>query len=84
MVRIAHAERGQVTAYSDCVSVDELFSRNELDSDDRQRLGYSFSVECGGGLNFTVTGKHSPEPPGSDLKWPVLAIDQSLEFHESY
>jgi hypothetical protein len=84
MVRIADAEREQFTAYSECLPVDELISRGKVDEEDRERGGYSFSIACTGGLNFSVTGRRAPEPPDSTLHWPLLEIDQSLEFHESY
>ena len=85
MVRIADAERAELTAYSECDSVDDLISAEKLNPEDRERRGYSFSIECdGGGANFIVTGKHAPSPPGSPLRWPELVIDQSMAFRAVY
>jgi hypothetical protein len=85
MVRIADAEREQLTSFSECDSVDDLISAEKLDPADKESRGYSFSIECdGGGVNFTVTGKHAPAPPGSRIRWPELVIDQFLDFHANY
>lgn len=85
MAHIADAEREQLTAFSECDSVDDLISAEKLDPADKERRGYSFSIECdGGGANFTVTGKHASAPPGSNLHWPELVMDQSLAFHANY
>ena len=85
MVRIADAEREELTAYSECDSVDDLISAGKVNSNDKERGGYSFSIEYdGGGANFTVTGRHSPSPPRSPLHWPELVMDQSLAFHAAY
>jgi hypothetical protein len=85
MVRIADAEGEQLTAYSECDSMDDLISNGKLDSNDKERAGYSFAIECdGGGANFTVTGRHAPAKPGSSLRWPELIIDQSKAVHAVY
>ena len=85
MVRIADAEREQLTAFSQCDSVDDLITNEKLSPNDQQRGGYTFSIECdGGGANFIVTGRHDPIPYGSRLHWPELVIDQSMAFHAVY
>jgi hypothetical protein len=85
MYRIADAEREQLTTQSECFSVDELISSEKVNPSDKERGGYSFSIECdGGGTNFTVTGTHAPVQPGSPLRWPELVIDQSMAFSEVY
>ena len=85
MYRIADAEREQLTTQSECFSVDELISSEKVNPNDKERGGYSFSIECdGGGTNFTVTGRHAPPPLGSPLHWPELVIDQSMAFSEVY
>jgi hypothetical protein len=85
MVRIADAEREELTAFSECDSVDDLISSGKIGPNDAERRGYSFSIECnGGGTDFTVTGTHAPAPPGSRLRWPVLVIDQTMAFREIY
>lgn len=85
MVRIADAEREQLTAFSECDSVDDLISSEKLNPNDERRGGYTFSIDCdGGGTNFIVTGRHAPMPYGSKVRWPELVIDQSMAFHEVY
>lgn len=85
MVRIADAEREQLTAFSECDSVDDLISNQKLDPNDEKRGGYTFSIECdGGGTNFIVTGRHAPMPYGSRVRWPELVMDQSMAFHAVY
>jgi hypothetical protein len=85
MVRIADAEREQLTAFSECDSVDDLISNEKIGASDKERGGYSFFIECdGGGMNFIVTGRHAPPPPGSPLHWPELVMDRSLAFHAVY
>jgi hypothetical protein len=85
MVRIADAEREELTAYSECDSVDDLISNQKLDPKDNERGGYTFSIECdGGGANFIVTGRHTPVPYGSKLHWPELVMDQSLALRAIY
>ena len=81
MYRIADAEREQLTAFSECYSVDHLISTGKVDPSDQERGGYSFSIECdGGGANFTVTGKHAPSLTGAPLRWPELVVDQAMAF----
>ena len=85
MVRIVDAERQELTAYSECDSVDDLISNQKLSPNDEQRGGYTFSIECdGGGTNFFVTGRHAPMPYGSKLHWPELVMDQSLALRAIY
>jgi hypothetical protein len=85
MVRIADAEREELTAFSECDSVDDLISTGKINPNDKERRGYSFSIECdGGGTDFTVTGTHTPAPLGSPLRWPVLTIDQTMALREIY
>src|ERR1700681_3436878 len=82
MVRIADAEREELTAFSECDSVEDLITNEKLSPNDNERGGYTFSIECdGGGANFIVTGRHAPMPYGSHLHWPELIIDQSMAFH---
>jgi hypothetical protein len=85
MVRIADAEREELTAYSECHSVDDLIASQKVSPNDEQHGGYTFSIECdGGGTNFTVTGTHAPMPYGSKLRWPKLVMDQSLALRAIY
>jgi hypothetical protein len=85
MVRIADAEGEQLTAFSECDSLDDLISNGKVDSNDKERAGYTFAIECdGGGANFTVTGRHAPSAQGSPLRWPELVIDQSKAVRAFY
>ena len=85
MVRIADAEREQLTAFSECDSLDDLIANEKVSPNDERRGGYTFSIECdGGGTNFTVTGTHAPMPYGSKLRWPELVMDQSLALRAIY
>ena len=89
MIRIADAEREQLVAFNECYSMDQLISTGKLEAGDQARAGYTFTLSCdGGNLDFTVSGTHDSaydaEPPDSKPAWPVLTIDQSLAFHESY
>jgi hypothetical protein len=83
MFRIADAEREELTAFSECDSVDDLISAGKVDPNDKDKRGYSFSIECdGGGTDFTVTARHAQVLPGSPLRWPVLVVNQSMTFSE--
>ena len=85
MIRIADAEREELTTYSECFDVDQLISAGKIDSPDKERGGYSFTIECDdSGANFILTGRHAPPPPASPLRWPELVIYQSMAFRAVY
>jgi hypothetical protein len=85
LFHIADAEREQVTAFSECYSLEQLISMAKVDANQQGRGGYSFEVSCSGdGTEFTVTATHAPSPPGSIFHWPILAIDQSMTLREVY
>lgn len=46
-----------------------------------ERDGYSYTVDCSG-ADFTVTARHAPAPAGSHFRYPILAIDQSMNVRE--
>jgi hypothetical protein len=85
MVRIADAEGEQLTAFSECDSVDDLISGGKVDSNDKERAGYTFTIECdGGGAKFTVTARHAQSTPDPSLRWPELVMDQTKAVHAIY
>jgi hypothetical protein len=81
LLQIAQAERGYIALNGHCTSMNELISSNLLAMSRPERDGYSYSIECSGG-DFTVTGRHAPAPAGSPIRYPTLAIDQSMQVHE--
>jgi hypothetical protein len=81
LLQIAQAERGNIALNGHCASLDELISSNTLAMSRPERDGYSYSIECSGG-EFSVTARHSAAPAGSPIRYPTLAIDQSMQVHE--
>ena len=81
LLQIAQAERGYIAQNGHCASLDELTSSNSLSMSRPERDGYSYSIECSGG-EFSVTARHAPAPADSPIRYPTLAIDQSMQVHE--
>jgi hypothetical protein len=81
LLQIAQAERGYIALNGHCASFEELISSNSLSMSRPERDGYSYSLDCSG-ADFTVTARHSPAPASSPIRYPTLAIDQSMEVHE--
>lgn len=81
LLQIAQAERAYVVENGHCGSLDELISSHSLTLARPERDGYTYSVECSGG-DFSVTGRHAPAPEGSPIRYPALAIDQTMQVHE--
>ena len=81
LLQIAQAERTFFALNSHCASMDELISSRSLSMSRPERDGYSYTVECSG-ADFTATARHAPAPEGSPIRYPVLAIDQSMSVHE--
>jgi hypothetical protein len=79
--QIAQAERGYIAQNGHCASLEELTSSSALAMSRQERDGYSFSIACSGS-NFSVTGRHAPAPEGSPIRYPTLAIDQTMEIRE--
>jgi hypothetical protein len=80
LLQIAQAERSFTALNDHCASIDELISSNSL-TRHPERDGYSYSVECSG-ANFTATARHAPAPEGSPIRYPALAIDQTMQVRE--
>jgi hypothetical protein len=82
LLQIAQAERGFIVLNNHCASLDELISSNSLTMSRPERDGYSYAVECSGSGDFSVTAKHAPAPVGSPIRYPNLAIDQTMQVRE--
>jgi hypothetical protein len=81
LLQIAQAERS-FTALSDhCASMDELISSNSVTMQRPERDGYTYTLQCSGG-DFTAIARHPPAPEGSPIRYPTLAIDQTMQVHE--
>jgi hypothetical protein len=81
LLSIANAERGNVALNSQCASLADLISSGSLSMSRPERDGYSYTVDCSG-PDFTVTARHAPAPAGSPIRYPTLAIDQSMQIRE--
>jgi hypothetical protein len=81
LLQIAQAERGYIAQNGHCAPLDELTSSNSLAMSRPERDGYSYSIECSGG-DFSVTARHAPAAAGSPIRYPTLAIDQSMQVRE--
>jgi hypothetical protein len=81
LLQIAQAERGYIALNGHCATLDDLISSNSLSISRPEREGYTYSMECSGG-DFTVTARHAPAAAGSPIRYPTLAIDQSMQVRE--
>jgi hypothetical protein len=81
LLQIAQAERGYIAENGKCATLDELVSSHSLTMERTERDGYTYSVECSGG-SFSATGRHAPAAAGSPIRYPTLAIDQTMQVHE--
>jgi hypothetical protein len=81
LLQIAQAERAYIAANGACATLAELTSSNALAMAKPGRDGYSYSVECSGG-DFSAIARHAAALAGSALRYPNLAIDQSMQVHE--
>lgn len=81
LLQIAQAERSYIVLNGHCASLNELVSSNALSLSRPGRDGYSYSVDCAGS-DFTVTGRHAPASADSPIRYPNLAIDQTMQLHE--
>lgn len=81
LLQIAQAERAYIALNGQCASLELLTSSNSLAMSRLERDGYSYSIECSGG-DFNIMARHAPAPAGSPIRYPTLAIDQSMQVHE--
>jgi len=83
LLKIAQAERSSMALTSHCSSIEELISNGSLTMSRPEREGYGYEIRCNGdGGEFSVTARHAPAPEGSPIRYPVLAIDQSMQVGE--
>lgn len=82
LLQITEAERGYIALNGNCVSLAELNSSGTLAVQKSGRDGYSYEVECASGADFRVTARHAAAPAGSPIRYPNLAIDQSMQISE--
>jgi hypothetical protein len=81
LLQIAQAERGYIAENGHCGPFEELLSSHFLAMTKPERDGYSYSVACSGG-DFTATGRHAAAPADSGIRYPTLAIDQTMQVRE--
>jgi len=81
LLQIAQAERAYIAENGKCATLDELTSSHALTMERAERDGYTYSIECSGGT-FTATGRHAPAAADSPIRYPTLAIDQTMQVHE--
>jgi hypothetical protein len=81
LLQIAQAERSFTALNDHCASLDELISSNSLAMQRPERDGYSYTIQCSGG-DFTAIARHAPAPEGSPIRYPTLAIDQTMQVHD--
>lgn len=81
LLQIGQAERTFIAQNSRCGSLDELVSSNTLMMSKSGRDGYSYSVDCSG-TNFSVTANHSPAPSDSQIRYPTLALDSTMQIRD--
>jgi hypothetical protein len=81
LLQIAQAERSFAALKDHCASMDELISSNSVTMQRPERDGYAYTLQCSGG-DFTAIARHAPAPEGSPIRYPTLAIDQTMQVHE--
>lgn len=81
LLQIAQAERSFIALNGRCASIDELISSHSLTMSHPERDGYTYTLECGV-ADFTATARHPDAPEGSPIRYPALAVDQSMSVHE--
>jgi hypothetical protein len=81
LLQIAQAERANIATSSQCASLTDLISSGSLSMSRTERDGYSYSVSCSN-ADFTVTATHPGAPSDHGVRYPTLAIDQSMQVRE--
>jgi hypothetical protein len=81
LLQIAQGERGYMALNSNCVSLEELVSSGSLAMPKPGRDGYVYSISCLE-QDFTVTARHEAAPAGSTIRYPNLAINESMQVSE--
>ena len=81
LLQIAQSERTFMSQNGRCAALDELISSDTLRMSRTEREGYTYSIDCYSS-GFTATGSHPPAPEGSPIRYPNLAIDQTMQVRE--
>ena len=81
LLQIAKAERTSISVDGHCMSMDELLASGAMSMSRPERDGYTYSVECSGN-DFTATAHHLAAPEGSTIRYPNMAVDQSMQVRE--
>lgn len=81
LLQIAKAERNSISVEGHCMSMDELLASGSMSMSRPERDGYTYSVECSGN-DFTAIAYHAAAPAGSPIRYPNMAIDQSMQVRE--
>ena len=82
LILIAHSENNYIAQNGHCASLNELTSSGALAMSRAGRDGYTYSISCSTGSDFSITGRHAPAPAGSPIRYPNFAIDQSMDVRE--
>jgi hypothetical protein len=82
LLQIAQAERSFLALNDHCANMDELISSKSLTMERPERDGYTYTVECGSAGNFSATARHAPAPENSPIRYPTLAVDQTIQVTE--
>src|SRR5258706_14991889 len=81
LLQIAKAERSSIGVDGHCMTMDELLASGAMSMSRPERDGYSYSIECSGN-DFTATAHPLAAPEGSTIRYPNLAVDQSMQVRE--
>ena len=81
LLQIGQAERGFLAENGHCASLEELISSHSLIMTRSGRDGYTYSLECSGS-SFSVTASHPPAPEGSQIRFPTLSLDDTMQVRE--
>ena len=81
LLQIANAERINIGVQGHCLSMEELLASGSMSMSRPERDGYNYSVECSG-TDFTATAEHHAAPSGSPIRYPKMAVDQSMQVRE--
>jgi hypothetical protein len=81
LLQIAQSERSFISQNGRCAALDELISSDTLRMARTEREGYSYSISCSG-TDFTASGSHPPAPEATSIRYPNLAIDQTMQVRE--
>jgi hypothetical protein len=82
LLQIAQAERGSVALNGKCASLDELISSGSLNMARPERDGYTYEVKCSSETDYQVVARHAQAPEGSPIRYPILAINSSMQVRE--